>query len=422
MALSSSFVFEPWVPRSNTVEAARAQAWKKFAQSFGHGFEENNFASPSVDRVVEACLAAGTRVYLQACVSPTTPGLLEACPNEQRYGVTSEGGRQVVIDDAADMIARYVAGASLAFLVAALAFLRKRLPLATGLEDRAAPHRSTLGAGWALLAVPPIVGFSVLLMHASQPPSTWSTGRGGFAFAICVLVVWLFFALNRILERRRTQFALAPVLETQRSPLAQASGTAELSVRARKRGEGVRAFIGDDIVAFSHLRISEVYKAGKNSTTVERLRYNVTDELEVVDESGDGVIHLGRSILDVELRRVKMKELSPRYLERGVTVERVASHIQYVVEEHVIKDGQQLYVLGDVSKVEMKADGQSYRSVRGTPTLGGEDAVPVLVHAGDERGLIDVLTRSARAANSYAVIAALVCTGIGAALVALAQL
>ena len=88
----------------------------------------------------------------------------------------------------------------------------------------------------------------------------------------------------------------------------------------------------------------------------------------------------------------------------------------------MIKDGEQLYVFGDVSKLEMKAETQGYRAVRGSPTLGGKGVAPVLVHSGTERGLIDSLTRDARAANSFAVVAAVMCSAIGGALLALARL
>jgi hypothetical protein len=116
-----------------------------------------------------------------------------------------------------------------------------------------------------------------------------------------------------------------------------------------------------------------------------------------------------------------MPALSPRYLERGVSVGMHPNHVSYTVKEWVIKDGEPLYVFGDVSDIALQASEGGYRTVRGSPALGGKDAAPVLVHSGDERGLIALLSREARSANSYAVVAACVCTGLGIALAALAR-
>src|SRR5262249_23447026 len=152
-----------------------------------------------------------------------------------------------------------------------------------GLEDRAAPHRRKLGLAWAVLAVPPAVLFGNVLLHASAPPSTWATGRGGFTLGISTLALWILFALGRMLVRKRTLAALGPVLATPRSLLAEASGTVELAVRARIRDAGapegraglvnhearapegragLRALIGNDVVALSQVRIVERYGAG----------------------------------------------------------------------------------------------------------------------------------------------------------------
>lgn len=421
MSLSSSFRFEPRGPAFDVTDPTRAEAWKRTAQRAGLGFKDASFVGPSTDRIVEACLDAGQRVFLEACVSPSNPGQLEPCAGFSQFGVIA-GEPQSAIDAAADDIAIRVGGAFFALLVGLLAVVRPRGRLAEGLEDRGPPHRRQLGKAWALLSVPVLAGFANVLLHASPAPSTWATGRGGFVLGISVLSLWALFALSRMLHRTRTLAALAPVLATPRSVLAEATGTAELMVRARLRNDGVRAFIGDDVVTFSEIKIVETYQAGKNTSTIERLVFRLSDEVEVVDESGDGVLDLSHGILDVEVRKVKLLDLSPRYAERGVRVDRHPKHLAYEVEERIIRAGEPLYVLGDVSGIKLKSSELGYRAVSGAPTLGGAGVAPVLVHAGDERGLVSTLSAQARAANSLAVVAGCASTALAALLGYLASL
>ncbi len=421
LQLRSQQRVEPRWPSSEVVSGERSKTWKEIAQRANLGFQNSAFGTGSSDRIVEACLDEGEEVFVEACVAPGTSDVLEACPGQRSFGVVA-GEPQLAIDAAASDVAYSVAGAFCALFVGSLAFLRKRSPVAEGLEDRAAPHRRVLGAGWALLAIPPIATFGNLLLHASGPRSTWSIGRGGFVLGITALTLWTVFALSRLLHRNRTLAALGPVLATPRSLLAHASGTAELAVRARLRNGGLRAFIGDDVVAFSQLRISESYRQGKNTSTRELCVFRPTNELEVVDESGDGVLDLSHAIVDVELRKVSVQDLAARYAERGVVVERHPNHVTYQVEERVIRDGEPLYVFGHVSGLELRSAEQGYRSVRGAPRLGGADNPPVLVYAGDERGLVASLSREARTANSLAVVAALAATLLAGALGYLASL
>lgn len=417
MNLSYAFQFEPWSPGRHVADGDKEKAWRAISDGT-HGFRIA-FNGPSSDRVAESCLTDDDPVTIEACVSPTTPGLLEPCAGQPRYGVIFNGEPQAALDDAADDVARYLGGAAAALFVAMFAWMKSRKPIMAGLEDRAAPHRKTLDLAWALFGVPPVLIAATVLMHGYHPPSTWSTGRGGFAFAISVLCVWLFFALNRWLHRRRTLFALAPVLATPRSLLAEANGTVELAVKAS--GKDLRSFIGDEEIAFSEIVINETFRAGRNTSTQEVYRGRLRDHLAVVDESGEGRLDLSNAILDVEERTLTMPQLSPRYHERGVPPGQHPKHVSFIVKEWIIRDQEPLYVFGDVSGIALQASEGGYRTVRGSPTLGGKDAAPVLVHSGDERGLIQLLSREARIANSYAVVAACMCTAIAATLVALAR-
>jgi hypothetical protein len=233
---------------------------------------------------------------------------------------------------------------------------------------------------------------------------------------------WLFLMLTRMRYRSNLLMALKPVLATPRKPLAQASGTTELSVKAKLRNDGVRAFIGDDVVAYSEVTIHETYTQGKSTSKQQLLVSRQRNDVGVADESGEGTLDLQRSILEVELRQQAFKTLSPRYAQRGIVPSIHPRHVQYIVEERVIKDGEPLFVFGDVSGIALQSDEGGYRTVRGSPTLGGADAAPVLVYAGSQRGLVGMLTREARMANSYAVVAICLCGAMALSLGALALL
>jgi hypothetical protein len=415
IALGPEMHFEPWMsPRNYVSSGSRAQFWRDFAQKYGFGFQDAT--SPS-HRIVEYCAEAGDPIYVEGCVS-TDGKKIGQCSVTQGYGAIWNGEPEAAIDNAADYLAYYLGGAALALLVAVLAWFRAPRPIVGGLEDRAAPHRKKLGKIWLLLLIPPALGLAVIMMHASHPPSTWSTGRGGFAFALSALTGWVLFAASRIIARSRMLAALTPVLATPRSLLAEANGTVELAVKAK--GTNVKTYIGDDDVAYSRITITESYRNGKNTSTQQVHTSATTDKMEVVDESGHGTLDLTNAILDVEIRSVTMPALSPRYAERGVSVGIHPSHISYTINELVITNGEALYVFGDVSNIALQASEGGYRSVTGSPTLGGRDAAPVLVHSGDERGLVAMLSRDARAANSFAVVAACVCIGICGALAVLA--
>lgn len=419
MSLSSRHVFEPRAPAYRGVDEARGEAWRELSRQSDGGFVGAP-ANSYDERIREACLDDGDRVFIEACVSPSDPEHLEPCPGFSRYGII-RGEPQWAMDDAADSVALRVSGAFLALLFALFAVARGSTPIVEGLEDRAAPHRRSLGPAWALLAVPPAAGLVAYLLTGLRD-STWAVARVGFATGIGVLALWLLFALGRLLLHSRTLAALEPVLATPRSLLAAARGTVELAVRARQRGDGVRAFLGDDAVAFSQIRIVERYRNGKNSSSRTLLHHRQGDELTVTDESGEGVLHLAPAVLDVERRKVTVEELPRRYAREGIVVERHAKHESYTVEEQVIRDGEALYVFGDVTELALRTDGLSYRSVKGSPTLGGAGRAPVLVYAGDERGLVAALEVRAREARVLAAVAASACVALAAALAGLAWL
>lgn len=420
MNVEWTFREEPW-RFPGYIATERSAAWRNFAaknQITGIA----SYSPSSSSRLVEYCADSGDNVTIEACVSTSKPSTLEPCTGDARFGVVYNGDDQAARDDGADDIAMQVACGMIAALIAALAWVRTKKPIVEGLEDRAPPHQRGLGIAWGLLGVPPVAGLVALLLHAAHPPSTYASGRGGFCVAFIALAAWLFLMLQRLRYRANTLAALGPVLSTPRKPLAQASGTCELSVRAKIRDGGVRAFIGDDVVAYSEITIWETYTQGKNTSKQEVLTSRQRNTVGVVDVSSEGTLDLQRSILEVELREARFVSLSPRYAERGISPIPHPRHIQFIVREHVIKDNEQLFVFGDVSGISLQSDEGGYRTVRGSPTLGGADATPVLVYSGSQRGLVEMLEREARIANVFALVAICLCGVMGITLGALAML
>lgn len=350
----------------------------------------------------------GAHVHVEPCADPTTG--LEPCPEAAPAPIVPDSP-QVAVDAHADAIAIRVAAALLAIFCGAVAFARRPSRIAEGLEERAPGRTRALRAAWALLAIPPIAVAASFALHEWWPLSA----RPGFAFGVSVLALWALFALERRRHSRRTLAALSPVLTTPRSRIGEAIGTVELSVQAHTRGGGVPAVIGGDVVAYSEVRVAP--RRGPRSWIVKAS----SDALDVADESGAGELHLGEdAIIDTEVRRLTLKVLPPRYAERGIVAPPDPKRRGYVVEERVIRDGERLYVFGDVNTPF--ADQGAYRSVSGATTLGGEGVPPVLVYAGSERGLVAALFREARQAKSIAAAAAYATAALGAALAYLSWL
>ena len=81
MDLAHEFHFEPWRPSQSDVvtSAVEEMRWRDFAKANHLGFGDENFHG-SYDRVVTTCAQAGEPLYVEACVSPTKPGVLESWP------------------------------------------------------------------------------------------------------------------------------------------------------------------------------------------------------------------------------------------------------------------------------------------------------------------------------------------------------
>jgi hypothetical protein len=410
ISLGSAYRIEPNTPPPIVVEADRRAIWKERAQRAHLGFDTVD--QPN-HRVVEKCLEEDVAIYVEGCLTDDGRGgkLLTSCAPNTYYGIVQGHSGQPAIDDAADLVLLRVGAAFLVFVVAIVALIRTKGYLVDGLASRSTIPTKKMGFWWMLLIPPPVMGLIDILFHHQPPSTTWAAGKGGIILSFTAAIVWLLVARGLLLRRRTVMSALSPILSMERSVLANARGTAELAVRAQKKDDqGISPILGGDIVAFAEAKITESYKNGKNTSYVDHGMIRPHEELRVVDESGEGVLHLGCAILDVEVRKAAFKEAPPRVLQAGMTLTKHPSHMQYHVEERVIHDGEQLYVFGDVSDVSLHADATAgYRAVRGSPTLGGTATPPLLVFSGDERGLVSSLEGEAKAAHRLAIAAAGMC-------------
>lgn len=419
MTLSPNFSFGYRVPTVKFVPEERARAWEQHTKAAGLEPLRPPDAPPSTSRVTERCLDAGKLVFIEACVSPSNAERLEPCPGDDgKTYLVVPGGIRPEITQQASSVASRVGWAALALLMGLLGLLREPAPLIEGLASRALLRpRPGPDPRWAQALGVGVCVVALLAMIESVPPLGWL--RAGFLWALLVLGFWIFAALRARARGAEVLSALAPVLETPRSLLAHATGAVELAVRARMRDRGVLSFLGGDAVAFSQLRITEV-AISRTSPSRVVFDHRQGDVLEIVDESGDGALHLADAILDVEVRRARVR-LLPHYAAGKIPAPRRA-RLYYLVEERVIRDGEPLYVYGDVSGVALRTGEAGYRSVRGAPTLGGAGAPPVLVYAGDERGLTRVIAAHARQAKSVGIAALVAVAVFGAALAYLASL
>ncbi len=201
-----------------------------------------------------------------------------------------------------------------------------------------------------------------------------------------------------------------------RSPLAHASGTAELSVCAKLVGRGAPRMLREGAAAYVETRVVQHYGTGKTKLKTEPVTFPAARELHVVDESSDGVLNLEHSMLDVKVEELTCDELPPRLAAHGHHLPRQEPHAYWTIEERSIEDGERLFVIGEVSDIRMRHDGLGYRSVVGSPKLGGAGAAPVVVFSGDERGVVAGLRREGR----FVVGLALACGAVVLAALALA--
>lgn len=412
LVLGTDFRIDPGPPDAKVVTGPRRDFWGKTARASGLGFKQSDITAPN-HRVVERCIAQDEPVVVEGCLAGGVR--IGACVGEPVYGLTRGATAEAANDNAADNVALRLGIGFGLLLAGVLALVRGKGTLVDALAQRAGAPKAFGTPEAVALVVVPVALLVNLLFYASSQPSTYAWVRwGGFA-SITAIASWFLLMRHMIYRRRLAAAALAPVLATETKPLASASGTVELSVRARRSGDGVAPFLDEASVAFVATTVREQYKSGKNTSTRELLVVRPRADLEVVDDSGEGVLHLENAVLDVEVRKLTMKLAPPRFAERGIVLDLHPDHVSYQVEERIIRDGEPLYVLGEVSNVTLQHDERSYRAVRGSPTLGSADAPPVLVFAGDERGLVASVAAEARHANGLAILAGAVLALLAAA-------
>lgn len=394
-ALTPTFRFLPREPGDTSwadeVEPSRATRLRARAKAGGvSGFDASEFVPAGDHRIVERCLEPETRVFAMGCRAENNA--IGPCPGEERWSIVpGDGTPQPAIDEAANNVLYWFAGAFAAMFLACVLVYPRAQKLAATLEKRGGTRSRTHSWGWALLAIPVLVAITTLLQRGSLPQtSTWAYGRMGYAFASLVAAGLAIVLLQSARRRNVLRHAAEPILETPRSLLAQArDATVELAVRTAA-APATESVVAGDGVALSIVSVDEIYQVGKNQQRRNLYASTLPLEIVVTDESGDGRLDLSNALVDCEVRTLLEKELPAAVERRTGALARHESHRQYEVTEQVLATDAPLYVLGEVTHLEMHGGEAGYRAVRGAPTLGGSDA-PLLVYAGSERGLIEEL-------------------------------
>ncbi len=350
-------------------------------------------------RVRERCFRDGERVSVIGCVSPRPgdTGELVACPGDRSWALlVGDGTAQAATDEASNDALYGFAGAIAALLLGLAPLSVDRQPLTEALSRRAGKRktRRALVVAAGVAAALPLAGLivNICLRASHDHTSTYAYGRGGYVVAVLVAALLALFAW--ICWRRTTTLraAIGPIASTPRSLLADTrASTVELSVRATEEVAAERIADGVGVVYLETV-VKETYQDGKNARTVEHVRERVPKKLSVTDESGEGRPEMRLAVSDIDVLTTRD---DARILARYPKLERHDRHKHYTVEERFIMPGEQLYILGEVVTLDMQASDRGYRSVRGAPTLGGQDG-PLLVYAGSEAGLLEQIVAEGR--------------------------
>lgn len=360
--------------------------------------------SPGQDRLLERCLEDGAPVFVSACL---TGDQLGPCPGRDSYALVPSASPRPAIARAVNRLALQSGGELLLLVAVAVLLIPPRRALVDALAARAGRAHARRGEWWLLWALP---------LGACVWNVVTDAGRGGFVALSTAALAWAFVAKHVASRWRLAETARGPVLAVARSPLARAAGTTELLVRAKLVGHGAPRLLGPARAAFVETRVVELYGQGKNKQRTEPVVLGAERQLHVADESGEGVLDLRHAVLDVKVDELTCDELPPSFAAHGVHLPRHEHHASWSVEERAIADGERLFVLGEVSAVNVRPDGVGYRSVVGSPLLGGAGVPPVVVFSGDERGLLATL----RAEGRFTLGLAIGCATVAASIVAFA--
>ena len=361
-------------------------------------------------RALERCVTDGDEITVDGCVTGSAGAdSLDACATDTPYAVVVGPSAQPALDDAANLLMyRFGGAALLAWIIALVALPRTEL-LADALATRAGEK---VEKRWPLLLGIGLAPVAFLMWHLlarnGAPESTWSWGRGGYVLASVAMAAWAISGLVALARARQLRAATLPVLSTPRSLLSRAQGTVELHVRAAAIAEHDAApapIVVTEPVVFAEATVRETIREGKSTTTVDRVVTRNRDAVRISDESGHGTLDLRHAVLDLSTHEQSWVSSVPGLGARRVELTPQPGHQRFEVTEKVIRPGEELYVLGEVSGMTLSPSELGYRTVAGSPTLGGSHA-PLLVYAGTERGLVDALEREAAARFRHAVGAA----------------
>lgn len=399
LTLSNAWNAEPGLDANVVTDPQRGATWLARAKLRSVDLRRVTEESGK-DRLLERCVDDGAPLYVEGCVVGNELG---PCPGRNDFSLVPSASPRPAIVAAADVLALKVGGELLLLIPAALLLIPPRGALVNALSARGGRKPGGVGVAWWLLVLPFGAGVWNLVTDAKH---------GGLILLFAAALAWALITKHLLARRSLVEGALAPILSIVRSPLTRASGTVELLVRAKLVGHGAPRLLGPKRAAYVETKVVEHYGVGKTKQRTEPVTLLLNRELHVVDESGEGVLDLEHSILDVKVEELTCNELPPSLAAHGFRLPQREHHAYWTIEERAIEEGETLFVIGEVSEISLRPDGVGYRSVRGSPKIGGVGEPPVVVFSGDERGILAALRGEGRFAQGLAIVCATVATSL----------
>lgn len=357
---------------------------------------------PFGGRIIADCARDGDTIFVEGCrYGLDSIGPCERLPLTVTWGQSTPQRR---IDDAANGIAgRLSAGflALLFLLVATWSAIAARPQVRSLVEWAGSSKRANTGLVVALYVIAAVTALVIAgVRNASgrrgSPEEVGAMGHW-FAFAVAGLFALVTFI---VLRRRRDLRAAARVMDdTKTSKLAEShGGRVELAVRIAPDAVTAVGPLTKKPWALLSLSVKAVVQRGKNQAVEQVLKHTTPALLPIHDASGVGKLRTEYTDLDLPAQLVRcsantyIDEYEPRIralVGNGCTVYNASA---YLIEESYAPAGAELYVYGEVNRVTPNSAGASdYRSAGVEPEVGGNETTRLVVHAGTERSLRELL-------------------------------
>ncbi len=357
---------------------------------------------PAGGWIEQHCIEQYEPVFIDGCISVQQGRkTIGPCRHDALVITTGDGTAQPRIDE----LASGWAGRLTAFCAAGLVLmlygwiLVRARPLALALSRWAGdppsvkPSRKRivayvlLATGWLALVLFNVL-FKALEVSGYPQGSVW-----GHIFAVVTISLGLMLVMAVAKRRRQLSAAMEPVLEAPTVPLRSRwtiGDMVELAVRVRTNVDPIPGPLTGEPRAYAGITVDRVYRSGKSHSTVRDLNKGEPTLVPVEDESGHGLLDLTHADFDIRaVRGVARRNAAKREpFSRALKGQTRKSYVAFVVEERYLEPGEQLYVLGRITRRETSTQEAAYRGPAGIPVVGGSEEAKLIVHAGSERDLL----------------------------------